>query len=65
MPDFEKKLKVIAESQELAPADKLTRLLEGGEENDELSLDELDLVSAAGGAAYQRFLDRLKDKDRN
>lgn len=61
MPDLEKKLTLIAESQELAPDDKLTRLLEGEEE--ELSLDELDFVSAAGGGAdYQRFLDRLNGK---
>lgn len=62
MPDFEKKLTVIAESQELAPDDQLTHLLEGGRGEDELSMDELDLVSAARGADYQRFLARLKDK---
>lgn len=62
MSDFEKKLTAIAESQELAPDDALTRLLEGGRDEDELSLDELDFVSAARGETYQRFLDRLKGK---
>ena len=61
MPEFEQKVKWIAESQELAPDDKLTRLLEGSAE-DELSVDDLDFVSAAGGSDYQRFLARLKGR---
>lgn len=62
MLDLEQKWKLILESQELVPDDDLTRRLGGGGE-EELSEDDLDFVSAAGSASYQRFLERLGGKD--
>lgn len=62
MPDFEKKLKWAAESQELEPDDELTRLLSGSGEG-ELDEDDLDLVAAAGRADLDRFWERINRKE--
>lgn len=54
MKKIEDIMKLIAQSQELEPEDELTELIGA---DDELSEDEMDLVSAAGAGApdMERF----------
>ena len=57
--DIEKVLELAAKTQEFAPDDELTKLVE--EADDELSEDDLDLVSAASAAPdYGKFLNYMK-----
>ncbi len=57
--DMEKVLKLAAKTQEFAPNDELTELVEAVD--DELSEEDLDLVAAASAAPdYEKFLDYMK-----
>ena len=57
--DMEKVLKLAAKTQEFAPNDELTELVEAVD--DELSEEDLDVVAAASAAPdYKKFLDYMK-----
>lgn len=56
-------MKLIAETQELAPDDRLTKMLSEVSE-DELSEEDLDQVWAASKPDYARFWDRLNGRNK-
>ena len=65
--NIEEMLKAVGESQEFEPDDELTQLIRETEEgfDDELSLDELDNISAASNIPDISRLKEYIDKDKN
>lgn len=52
--DMEKLLKLLADTESITPEDKLSELIQQ-EEEEELTAEMLDYVSAASGSDYERF----------
>ncbi|GEM_PF-5956109 len=58
-----KTLGIIAESQKFGINDRLSGIIEKQKEySDELSEEELSLVSAASGTDYEKFMQMLNNK---
>lgn len=60
---MDKLLKLLSKTEEISPNDELSKLI-SAETDNELSEDMLDMVSAASGADYARFLKLLEDLDK-
>lgn len=60
--DFEDVLKLAADSDGLVMNDKLARIIKSTDR--ELTLDELDMVTAASKPDYEKFKARLERKDK-
>lgn len=60
---MEKMLKLLADTEAFTQNDELSKLILA-ETGNELSAEQLDMVSAASGTDYARFLNRLGDLDK-
>ena len=64
MPEMEKLLKLLSNTESISPNDELSKLI-ASELNEELSEDMLEFVSAASGSDYdkfQRYLENTNNK---
>ena len=67
MENMEKLLRLFSDMERLSPRDKLsgTVMAAAAQDAGELNEWELDLVSAAGGEMYQKFLRRLDEQEKS
>lgn len=65
MDEMVKLLSLLADMESFSPHDKLSKIVSDAADRDsgELSEWDLDLVSAAGAQAYQKFLRKLDEQD--